>query len=307
MFTKTVRVAAVLLTLSSTAALAAPAFDANIEMDTDYRNAGRGAAQGGRVELNVMSKTGTDGFVAGRTSLLATKAASVNGSFSSAVVVDDMWVQFGNAAGDIKLGRFEGVDLFPTGKDTVVDHDGIFGYRNVLRGRYAAYGTIGGVAQGVAHGALTINAAPGLSVELGVVAGGKNTGVRPVISYVNSGFTAKLGVETGKTPFGAKVEGIGATVGTTFSGTAVNVSIGNGKVGGIKASSIGVNATSGPAGAGFIMDKTNGVKENNFYASYSLPLFSTGATITPAIAYSKASSNTSDGNITARLRINYGF
>jgi Porin-like glycoporin RafY len=288
MFTKTVRASAALLALASTAAFAAPTFDANIELDTDYRNAGRGAAQGGRVELNVASKTDKGGFVAGRASYMAGKGGTVG--------VDDMWVQIGNAAGDIKLGRFEAADLFVVGKDTVVENDGVDGFRNILRGRTAS-----------AHAALTVNAGPGLSVELGVIADGKNTGIRPVVSYAGNGLTARVGLESGKTPAGAKIEGFGATVGTSFAGAAVNASIGNGKVAGVKASSFGLNAVIGDAGIGYILDKTAGVKENNVYVAYSLPLFNTGATITPALAYSKAKGSTGDGMVTARVRVNYAF
>lgn len=122
-----------LATLLAVPAFAAATFDANIELDTDYRNLGRGAAQGGRVELNAAGKTDAGGFVAGRASYLAKKDGNAG--------VDDMWVQFGNASGDIKLGRFEAADLFVVGKDTVIESDGVAGFRNVLRGRFGNNGT----------------------------------------------------------------------------------------------------------------------------------------------------------------------
>ena len=160
--------------LFATPAFAAASFDANIELDTDYRNAGRGAAQGGRVELNAAGKAGTDGFVAGRASFLAKK--------DSTTAVDDMWVQFGNASGDIKLGRFEAADLFPLGKDVMVEDndklDAADGFRaNKFRGRTSS-----------AHAALNLNVGGGLGFELGVMADKKNTGVRPVVSFGMSGF-----------------------------------------------------------------------------------------------------------------------
>ena len=273
-------------------------------IDTDYRNLGRGAAQGGRVELNAAGKTDSGGFVAGRASYLAKKDGNAG--------IDDMWVQFGNASGDIKLGRFEAADLFVVGKDTVVEDDGVSGFRNTLRGRFGNNGTYG---EGIAHGALTLNAAPGLSIELGIVSSRKNTGVRPVVTYTAGDFTIRAGLESGKTPDGSKISGGGITVGTAVAGGAVNVSFGSGKVAGLKGSSFGVNATFGPAGIGFIHDRNdlagNGGtrKENNVYVAYSLPLFNTGATITPAIAYSKASGPGTDSNapVTARLRVNYAF
>jgi Porin-like glycoporin RafY len=290
MFMKTIHATAAVLALASTAAVAAPAFDANIELDTKYSNAGRGASQGGRVEMNVASKTDKGGFVAGRASYMAGKSGTAS--------VDDMWVQIGNAAGDIKLGRFEASDLFPLGKDVIVDDDGIGGYRaNQLRGRMGS----------AAHAALSFNAGSGVSAELGVIASGKNSGVRPTIGFSAGGLNARVGLETGKNEAGAKVEGFGATIGTGFAGGAVNVNFSNGKVGGIKSSSIGLNGVFGAAGIGYIMDKTDGAKENNVYVAYSLPLFQTGATFTPALGYSKASGGSGDGKITAGVRVNYAF
>ena len=302
--------------LAIAALFAAPAFaasfDANVELNTDYRNLGRGAAQGGRVEFNAAGKAGTDGFVAGRASFLAKKDGTAG--------VDDMWAQFGNASGDIKLGRFEAADLFPAGKDTVVEDDGAntlitegvaSGYRNKLRGRFGAENAYG---DGTAHAALTLNAGGGLAVELGVIAARKATGFRPVVSYSMDGVTVKFGLDSGKTPTGAKISGGGATIGTKIAGGDVNLSYGSGKVAGLKGSSVGVNAVFGPAGIGYIHDRNDlstgaTVKENNVYVAYSLPLFSTGATITPAVAWSKASGGgaDSDARITARVRVNYAF
>ena len=116
--------------LAAAAALCATAFaahadmtmDANLELDTTYQNKVEDASNardsdlnmGGRVEFNVGAKaTNGDAFVAARASLLLKKDGDT--------ATDDMWVQFGNAAGDVKLGRFEAMDLFPLGKDTVVD------------------------------------------------------------------------------------------------------------------------------------------------------------------------------------------
>ena len=65
-----------------------------------------------------------------------------------------------------------------------------------------------------------------------------------------------------------------------MAGAGLNLSFASGKVGGVKGESFGVNATFGPAGVGYILDKTGSNKDNIFYAAYSLPLFETGATIT---------------------------
>jgi len=275
--------------LISAPAFAAVGWDANIELDTTYQNQERGASQSGRVELNAFSKTDKGGgFVAARASLIAGKAG--------ATTVDDMWVQIGNASGDIKLGRFEAADVFPLGKDVMVDDGGApSGYRtNTFRGRTSS-----------AHAALTLNAGAGVGFELGVMADAKNTGIRPVVSFGMDGFSAKVGLENGKNAAGQKVSGAGLTVGTTMAGVGLNASFGSGKVNEVKGSSFGLNGTFGPAGLGYIMDKTAGKKENTVYAAYSLPLFDTGATITPAASYSKADGDTK--RISLRARVNYAF
>ncbi|WP_442774703.1 hypothetical protein [Sphaerotilus montanus] len=283
--------------LISAPAFAAVGWDANIELDTTYQNNGRGASQSGRVELNAFSKTDKGGgFVAGRASLIAGKS----GTTKNEALVDDMWVQIGNASGDIKLGRFEAADVFPVGKDVIVEDGGTpTGYRtNTFRGRTSD-----------AHAALTLNAGNGIGFELGVMAAAKNTGIRPVVSFGMNGFSAKVGLENGKNAAGKKVSGAGLTVGTTMAGVGLNASFGSGKVDGVKGSSFGLNGTFGPAGIGYIMDKTDFAtgtkKENTVYAAYSLPLFDTGATITPAASYGKADGETK--RIGLRLRVNYAF
>lgn len=291
-------------------AFAAIDFSANVELDTTYQNNGRGASQGGRVELNVYTKTDKGGgFVASRVSYMANKSttAVVEGPFgqypAAVTTVDDMWVQIGNASGDIKLGRFEAADLFPTGKDTIVEFQGApSGYRaNAFRLRTTS-----------AHAALNLNAGNGIGFELGVMAAAKNIGIRPVVSFGMDGFTAKIGFENGKNAAGTKVSGAGITVGTTMAGAGINLSYGSGKTtaaaassASVKGSSLGLNATMGAAGVGYIMDKTGSAKENMFYAAYSLPLFDTGATITPAASYSKADGEAK--RIGLRVRVNYAF
>jgi hypothetical protein len=282
--------------LISAPAFAAVGFDANVEMDTDYRNNSRGASQGGRVELNAFSKADKGGgFVAGRASYMAGKGGSVG--------VDDMWVQIGNSAGDVKLGRFEGADLFPTGKDTIAEDGGsAAGYRaNAFRGRTSDL-----------HAALNLNAGGGVGFELGLMAAAKNVGIRPVVSFGMDGFTAKVGLENGKNAAGAKVSGAGLTVGTTMAGAGVNLNFASGSTtaaaagsAAVKGSAFGVNATVGAAGVGYVLEKSGSNKDNIFYAAYSLPLFDTGATITPAASYAKGTNMPK--NIGLRMRVNYAF
>ena len=95
-------------------AFAEQTLSANIEFDNTYRDHSRGLSQSGRVELNAIGKVSANYFVAGKASFLALKSGDTK--------VDDMWVQLGSQTADIKLGRFEATDLFPLGRDTIVEH-----------------------------------------------------------------------------------------------------------------------------------------------------------------------------------------
>ena len=93
-----------------------------------------------------------DAFVAARASLLLKKDGDTG--------VDDMWVQAGNSTADVKLGRFEAMDLFPLGKDVLVENSGYGGYHaNKLRGRFG---------KDTVHIAPGFNAGPA-RIEVGLV------------------------------------------------------------------------------------------------------------------------------------------
>lgn len=296
------------------------AFDANLELDSTYSNKANASvsngarysdlAMGGRVELNAGSKLNNgDAFVAARASLLLKKDGGTG--------TDDMWVQFGNKAGDIKLGRFEAMDLFPLGKDTVVDEINSTYKANALRGR---------VGSDTFHGALGLNAAEGLRVELGLVysnddgAGSDGVvgtaddttaavrGLRPALSYSTGPLTVRAGLESVKTvgsTNGADT-GFGLSVGYALAeNSTVNVNFA--KKSDDKA--FGVNAIIGALGLGLISGKgaTDATKSTTFYAAYTLSLFGVkGATVTPALSVSKGGSG-QDTRTAARVRINYAF
>lgn len=310
-FQKFARLSVIAAAVIAAPAFAAVGFDANIELDSTAQNMKRGVSQGGRVELNAAGKVeNAAGFVAGRASYLATKTGGA--------AIDDMWVQFGTKQADLKLGRFEAADLFPVGKDVVVDSvtdagGGAIGYRaSELRGRKGG---------GVFHGALTANLAPGVALELGMVStktAGEATGVRPVLSFVTGPVTLKVGMESGRIQHATndlKFSGFGITAGGNFSGMALNLNVASGKLStnGVdsKSSSVGVNAVMGAAGVGYIAEKDKDADNtaNTFYAAYSLPLFNTGATITPAISQGtgKRAGVKQDSQTSLRVRVNYAF
>lgn len=281
------------------------AFDANLELDTTYTNKVSAPATnvrdsdlglGGRVEINAGAKaTNGENFVAGRASLLLKKDGKTG--------VDDMWVQAGNASADVKLGRFEAMDLFPVGKDTVLEFAGYAPYQgNNLRGRKGS---------DVFHGALGLNAAPGLRVELGVVFSkeiDEAKGFRPAVMYTSGPLTLRAGLESVKIvgSTGGSETGIALSAGYQVSSdTYVNANFAKKE----DDKSFGLNATMGPAGIGLIVGKgaTSADKVTTIYAAYSLPLLGVkGATITPALSYSKGGTGT-DNQVAARVRINYAF
>lgn len=307
--------AAVALAAACVALPAHAEFNANIEFDNTYQDQGRGLSQGGRVEVNAIGRgLGADGaFIAGKASILAKRDSSVG--------MDDLWVQVGNKGGDVKLGRFEAADVFPLGRDTIVDRAGSgFAYRtNLLRGRFTG---------GTFHGAGTVNFGSGMSLELGLVeskgatyAGSVNNGnmgiqakgVRPVLTYDANGLTVRVGAEVGKTGAAMdKFKGFGATVISDLGGgTKVNVNFASGKVDAAddRSTAVGLGAYLGAAHAAIEFAKNGDEKITTAYASYSMPLMGIkGASITPALSTSKASNGVGpDKANSLRVRLNYAF
>lgn len=288
---------AALLAVASVSAHAELATDANLELDTTKFNAANGRdsdlTMGGRVEFNLSSKaTNGDGFVAARASLLLKKDGESG--------VDDMWVQFGTSAVDFKLGRFEAMDLFPLGKDVVVDEVAGTYRTNALRGRFG---------KDFFHGAVGANAGA-LRFELGLVKAkedGDVEGIRPAVTYTSGPLSIRAGAESVKVVGTSGTQtGMGVSVGYAFAQDGnVNVNFSKKK----DDKTFGANLVYGPAGIGFISGKgaTDASKSNTLYVAYALPLFGVkGATITPALSVSKGGAGT-DRQIALRARINYAF
>ena len=282
------------------AAHAGVAVDANIETNTDFHKKDAShdsVSNGGRVEVNANAAIAKNGdfFVNAR----GTVGLTTNGD----TYVDDAWVQAGNSGMDIKVGRFEAADLFPLGKD-VAANIGTVGYKaNTLRGR---------MKDGRLHAALGLNAGSAVRVELGLVTErqgkGGNFGVRPVVVYAAGPLTLRAGVESIKTDdVSGSTTGVGVSAGYAISDSAsANVNYSNNSK--LKSSSIGVNATFGNAGVGYIggNDKMSGIKSTSVYAAYTFSLFGVkGASITPAVGVYKQTGSKSDNSL--RVRINYAF
>lgn len=209
-FQKIARLSAV----AAAAAVAAPAFaaasiDANAEFDTYVLKKSGSKSSGlqgtgpvsNRIEVNVAGRTEAgDMFLAGKGTVGITAAGGT--------YVDDAWVQLGTKTVDLKLGRFEAANLYPTGVDAtrvfafnttgsgsfaVPASDGTALYQaNALRGRarFVSDNTVDRF-----HGAVTANLGSGLSLEVGYV--GKQapttaapavngySGARPVLTYAS--------------------------------------------------------------------------------------------------------------------------
>lgn len=300
---KTFKLAAVAaLCAAAAVAHADVKFDANFEGDTTNTSAATDSFKsGGRIEVNAnaeLLKQG-DNFVNARASLLL--------GLNADSTVDDAWIQFGNSSVDLKIGRFEALDLFPVAKDTVLDPATGAGYRaNIGRGRFK---------DGQFHGALGLNAAPGLRFELGVVnykdgtppaSGAAEQVVRPAVSYTTGDLTLRAGFESFDMGRGAGTQtGYGLSAGYMLAKDAV-VNINYGNSSDLDASSVGANLVYGPAGIGYIKDKTGATTVDTVYAAYSFPLLGVkGAFITPAISVSSG-----DGvadKTALRVRLNYQF
>ncbi len=289
-------------------ALADVGFDANIETNTTYTNASKKVANGGRVEANVkaaLMKNG-DNFVNAKGTLIMSDSGSTS--------VDDAWIQLGNNTVDLKYGRFEGADLFPLGKDVVVEGaGGASGYRaNTLRGR---------IGSGQAHAVVGLNAAEGVRFELGLVTEKAsdtsdadasnhthyNHGVRPTLVFNAGALTVRAGVESISSSNDAtdRQTGTGLSVGYALnSNTSLNLNAANNSDN--DSSSLGLNLTAGDFGVGLVQDKTGDAKQSTVYAAYSMSLLGVkGATITPAVSYSKADGL--DSVSAVRVRMNYAF
>lgn len=317
--TKLFKTSAVLTAVLLATTAAHADFNANIEFDNTWQNNNRGVSQGGRVELNAVSKLSPNYFIAGKASFLAKKDGSS--------ATDDLWVQFGSAAADIKLGRFEAANIFPLERDTLVPFAGFTAYQgNILRGR--GFVRTGAPSLGVPqapnggdsafHAAGTFNAGGGLSFELGVVESKDptvNKGVRPVVSYVAGPLSLSAGIESVKYASNQKREtGFSGTVGYSFGDYKLNANLASIKDDiGFKTNSYGLVLSSAGLGGGLVYGEhgtaAGKAKVTTGYVTYAMPLFDIkGATITPALAISRAGgANTAPTDKGVRVRINYAF
>ena len=306
------------IAMVSASAFAAADFDANIELDSKVENLARGASQSGRVELNASKKMGSKYFIAGRATYLAHPDGTAG--------VDDMWAQMGSDVADVKLGRFEAANLFQTPGDVLVEYAGIAPYQaNVLRGRQggvnvvpndsnlAAYGA------GVFHAAGTVQLGGGLSLEVSGVSSkgtGQANGIRPVLNYANGPLHLAAGLEGIQyhTGLAKRTTGFGLTGDYNFGDVVLTANFASAKNDqDFKQNTFAVMVGFGGLTLATVQGNTktagDDYKVSTFWAAYAIPFFDVkGATITPAVSFSKGSgSNTTKDSSGFALRVHYDF
>ncbi|NLQ17969.1 hypothetical protein HGG82_10050 [Marinomonas sp. M1K-6] len=320
--------------LSAGAIHAAPSFDANFELNTDAIDKAVGDTtydQNGRVELNAYSKhTSGENFFAGKGSVLLTTDGTA--------VVDDAFIQLGNNTWDLQLGRFEGINLFPLAKDTLIVHaiDGGVYEANKVRGRV---GDNGGQI------AFHYKASEMLKFEVDTLYGdgqadkgdGKSygdkttaiAGIRPSVTFVTDAATISAGFESVKydttdgatpTPTTGKVDLTGYAVTANFDMGAANVNLAaahsKDDISDKKTTSFVANMVYGNFGLGVIASSVDNKAGSDpslltTYVAYTVPVLDIeNATVTFAGSYSTAddvAAGDNDKVTAARVRFNYGF
>lgn len=292
------------------------AFDANVEIDTDAvdrRGQDTEYDMGGRLELNVFGEHRVgEHFVRGRGTALLKKDGEV--------ATDDMWGMVGGHRWDVQIGRFEAFDLFPLGKDTIVEHaEGASVYQaNAARGRASDGGQL------AAH----FHPSEALSFELASLYGeGDGTralsGVRPAVRYAGPGFSVTGGFEhvkyddedNGVTETVVDHDGYGVTLGIDLAGAWLNLNAAYKDDNlGDDVTTLGANVTYGRFGLGYINSREHVSGEtnpqiNSFYAAYTVPFFGfENANVTLAATTSQANSAAGSDEVHgARVRFFYAF
>lgn len=272
---------------------------------------------GGRVRVTVTGEhTLNNHFIRGRTDGLL----KVNGD----TAVDDAWVEFGSDAWSAKFGRFEGIDLFPKGKDTVLNFAGgneaqVY-QANLARGRASDAGQI----------ALFLRPSDGLSLEVDTIYGdpGDNTkafsGIRPSLTAHMGSAKVTVGGEWIRYDLvgGAEIDSSGLALTANFAAGAAsinaNVAYLDSESGGgdIDVTTFGLNVVYDNMGLGVIHSTTDYGAGSDpsvtaVYGAYTVPIFDFDrASATFGVSYSTAddvSATVEDEVLSFRLRLNYTF
>jgi hypothetical protein len=293
--------------------------NASLELDTDTRDTAqteRVYDQNGHVELGAAGTTYRGDYFA-----KAVGVVRLQTDGDDHVQVRDVYFQLGNKTWDAMFGRFEAVNLFPLGKDTVVVHaGGVPVYEaNKVRGRA---GDDGGQIM------FRYNPSEQIRFELASIFGDDDTagdngtaisGVRPAISFMYPNIRVTAGFEkvnydlTG----GGEVDqtGFGINTGINVGEGFINLAASRLKDDDtdLDTTSFTANMTYGNFGLGYIhsnaeVASSDDQKVNTLYAAYTMPILDLeNASVTFAASMSKASNVADDKANALRVRFNYAF
>lgn len=295
------------------------AFDASLELDTDAIDTATSSTaydQNGFVELNLASKRENgDYFVAAKGGVRLTTDGD------DQVVVRDAYIQLGNNTWDAQIGRFEAINLFPLGKDTLVSHAGGVSVYEANKVRGFA-GDDGGQI------ALHFKASDSLKFELDTIFGDDDTagdnataisGYRPSVTWSTDSLSLTAGFESVKYDLiaGGDVDQTGYAVTANFDLSDANINISAARLEDDntdqEVTSYAANFTYGNFGAGVVLSEEDNAtgpdpEVTTTYIAYSVPLFGIKeASVTFAGSYSSASDVVDDETTAARVRFNYTF
>ena len=270
------------------------------------------------MELNAYSKhTSGDNFFAGKGTVLL--------NTDGEATVDDAFIQLGDSTWDFQLGRFEGINLFPLAKDTLIVHvsDDYVYQANKVRGRVGDGG--GQIAFHYKASEMVKFEVDTLYGDGNVIDDGDNTtavsGVRPSVTFVTEAATISAGFESvkyDKTGGGdVDLSGYGVTANFDVAAANVNLAAAFSKDDNTdkKITSFVANIVYGNFGLGVIASSVDdGATDPSLvttYIAYTVPVLDIeNATVTFAGSYSTAdgvAAGDNDKTTAARVRFNYGF
>jgi len=305
---------------ASGAANAELELNASLELDIDTFDSAereRQYDQNGHVELGAMGMTTHGDYFAKAVGVVRLRTDGDDN-----VDIQDVYFQIGNSKWDALFGRFEAVNLFPLGKDTVVTKaGGVQVYEaNLVRGRA---GDDGGQI------AFHYNPTNEIRFELASIYGDTDTagdngtaisGIRPAISFSYPNIRVTAGMEKVKYDLvgGGEVDktGYGINTGINMGDGFVNLAVAHLKddEADAKITSFAANMTYGPFGLGYIhsneeVGSSDDMKLDTLYAAYTVQIFDMeNASVTFAGSMSKAKNAGSDDKSNAlRVRFNYAF
>ena len=312
--------AALLVSFACTQASADIVLGGNVELDTTVQSNATGVSgdnfsQGGRVQLNASGETVVgDATLAGK--------GTINLGKDGESGLDDVWFSMGRGKWSLKFGRFEGVETFSKGTDTILNVLGTAtNYQgSAVRGRSGGeYGQI----------ALNVAATDAVSFQLGTFWGetssdnesasslGTNdddaiSGIRPAITaMITDDLNVSASFETLDIA-GVETDGFGIYVRYATDAFALKMNAAAGSTGDVDHTTFNVNIESGNIGIGYHSTEDEGGAADDsastIYGRYLFPNLMGSENTNAQIGVSIASADSAAEDETAlRLRFFHSF